>query len=85
MGTAERRSGAFINRRLETLLPALFHTASALSAPAGHLPHASNAIKLSGRPIDGNLAANIYEAMPEGLMNCCYARIVSPLAVMLLS
>ena len=37
-GTAERRSGAFINRRLETLLPALFHTACALSAPSGHLP-----------------------------------------------
>ena len=33
-----RRSGAFINRRLETLLPALFHTASTLSAPSGHLP-----------------------------------------------
>ena len=33
----------------------------------------------------GGFAANIYEAMPEGLMNCCYARIVSPLAVMLLS
>ena len=25
----------------------------------------------------GGFAANIYEAMPEGLMNCCYARIVS--------
>ena len=35
---AERRSGAFINRLLETLLPARFHAASALSAPAGHLP-----------------------------------------------
>ena len=33
----------------------------------------------------GGFAANIYEAMPEGLMNCCYARIVSPLAVMVLS
>ena len=33
-----RRSGAFINRPLETLLPALFHTASALSALSGHLP-----------------------------------------------
>ena len=32
------RSGAFINRLLETLLPTLFHTASALSAPSGHLP-----------------------------------------------
>ena len=33
-----RRSGAFINRLLETLLPTLFHTAGALSAPSGHLP-----------------------------------------------
>ena len=37
-GTAERRSGAFVNRRLETLLPTLFHAACALSAPSGHLP-----------------------------------------------
>ena len=35
---AERCSGAFINRLLETLLPARLHAASALSAPAGHLP-----------------------------------------------
>ena len=35
---AERRSGAFINRLLETLLPARLHAASALSAPTGHLP-----------------------------------------------
>ena len=33
-----RCSGAFINRRLEMFLPTLFHTASALSAPLGHLP-----------------------------------------------
>ena len=33
-----RRSGAFINRLLETLLPARLHAASALSAPTGHLP-----------------------------------------------
>ena len=37
-GPRQRRSGAFINCRLETLFPALFHTASTLSAPAGHLP-----------------------------------------------
>ena len=37
-GPRQRRSGAFVNRRLETLLPVLFHTASALSAPSGHLP-----------------------------------------------
>ena len=35
---AERRSGALINDVLETLLPTLFYPASALSAPAGHLP-----------------------------------------------
>ena len=37
-GTAKRRSGAFVNRLLETLFPALFHNACALSAPSGHLP-----------------------------------------------
>ena len=37
-GTAERRSVALISDALETLFPALFHTASALSAPSGHLP-----------------------------------------------
>ena len=36
-----RRSGAFINRRLETLLPNLFHTASALSAPRIVIPSAA--------------------------------------------
>ena len=35
---AERRSGTFVNSALETLFPALFHTASTLSAPSGHLP-----------------------------------------------
>ena len=35
---AERRSGAFINDVLETLLPTRFHVASALSASSGHLP-----------------------------------------------
>ena len=39
----ELRSGAFINRLLETLLPARLHAASALSAPAGHLPHEGKA------------------------------------------
>ena len=34
----QRRSDALINRLLETLLPTLFYTASALSAPSGHLP-----------------------------------------------
>ena len=37
-GPRQRRSGAFINRRFEILLPARFHTAGALSAPSGHLP-----------------------------------------------
>ena len=34
----QRRSDALINRLLETLLPTLFYTAGALSAPSGHLP-----------------------------------------------
>ena len=34
----QRRLDALINRLLETLLPARLHAASALSAPAGHLP-----------------------------------------------
>ena len=33
-----RRSGAAVNRLLDTHVLAHFHTASALSAPAGHLP-----------------------------------------------
>ena len=33
----QRRSDALINHLLETLLPTLFYTASALSAPSGHL------------------------------------------------
>ena len=37
-GTAERRSGAFINRRLEMHFSALFHPACALSAPSGTFP-----------------------------------------------
>ena len=35
---AQRRSGALVNYLLETHSPTLFHTASALSAPSGHLP-----------------------------------------------
>ena len=30
--------GGAVNRLLETHFPTLFHTASALSAPSGHLP-----------------------------------------------
>ena len=37
-GPRQRRSGALVNGVLETIFPALFHTASALSAPSGHLP-----------------------------------------------
>ena len=33
-----RRSGALVYRLLETIPLALFHTASTLSAPSGHLP-----------------------------------------------
>ena len=39
-----RCSGAFINRRLEMFLPTLFHPASALSAPSGHLPLEGKAV-----------------------------------------
>ena len=38
--------GCFHKSSLEMFLPALFHTASALSAPAGHLPLEGKAIKL---------------------------------------
>ena len=34
----QRHSDALINRLFETHFPALFYTASALSAPSGHLP-----------------------------------------------
>ena len=34
----QRRSDALINHLLETHFPTLFYTASALSAPSGHLP-----------------------------------------------
>ena len=34
----QRRSDALINRLLETHFPTFFYTASALSAPSGHLP-----------------------------------------------
>ena len=37
-GTTERRSGAFINRRLEMHFSTLFHPACALSAPSGTFP-----------------------------------------------
>ena len=36
-GPRQRCSGALVNRLLETHFPTLFHTASALSAPTGHL------------------------------------------------
>ena len=42
-----RRSGAAVNRLLDAHFLAHFHTAGALSAPAGHLPHGGNAVKLS--------------------------------------
>ena len=48
MGEGEPRSGgsgAFVHRLLETLFPALFHTACALSAPSGHLPLEGKATK----------------------------------------
>ena len=40
----KRCSGTLINRLLETHFSTLFHTASALSAPSGHLPLEGKAI-----------------------------------------
>ena len=51
---AKRHSGAFINRLLEMLLPTLFHTASALSAPTGHLP------------LEGKAAIREYHLLKKG-------------------
>ena len=45
----QRRSDAFINRLLETHFPTLFHTASALSAPLGHLPLEGKALGVGQR------------------------------------
>ena len=39
----QRRSDTLINRLLETHFPTVFHTVSALSAPAGHLPREGKA------------------------------------------
>ena len=48
-GPRQRRSGAFVNRLLETHFPTLFHTACALSAPSGHLPLEGKAIHAQRR------------------------------------
>ena len=42
----QKRSDALINRLLETHFPTFFYTASALSAPSGHLPLEGKAVKL---------------------------------------
>ena len=53
-GTAQRRSGALVYRLLETILLALFHTASTLSAPSGHLlPKEGGCIHASPFPWKG--------------------------------
>ena len=41
--------GGAVNRLLETHFPTLFHTASALSAPSGHLPLEGKAIYIKQR------------------------------------
>ena len=43
-GPRQRRSGALVYRLLETIPLALFHAASALSAPSGHLPLEGKAV-----------------------------------------
>ena len=45
-GPRQRRSGTFVNGALEMIFPALFHTASALSAPSGHLPLEGKALSV---------------------------------------
>ena len=45
-GPRQRRSGTFVNGVLEMIFPALFHTASALSAPTGHLPLEGKALSV---------------------------------------
>ena len=47
-GPRQRRSGTVVNRLLETYFPTLFHAASALSAPSGHLPLEGKAIHTRG-------------------------------------
>ena len=41
-----RRSGTFVNGALEMIFPTLFHPASALSAPTGHLPLEGKALSV---------------------------------------
>ena len=45
-GGLVRRLTTAINRLLETHFPTLFHTASSLSAPSGHLPRMEKAIHI---------------------------------------
>mgnify|MGYP007039814245 CR=1 FL=1 len=45
-GPRQRRSGTFVNGALEMIFPAHFHTASALSAPSGHLPLEGKALSV---------------------------------------
>ena len=85
-GAAERRSGAFINRLLETLLPARLHAASALSAPVGHLPlegKAGDTGEACHRKLSG-IAPYIFAAKPPPSF-LIRAKISSPIKVMLLS
>ena len=50
-GPRQRRLGTLVNRLLETHFPTPFHTATALSAPSGHLP-------LEGQAGDTSIAAS---------------------------
>ena len=45
-GPRQRCSGTFVNGALEMIFPALFHPASALSAPTGHLPLEGKALSV---------------------------------------
>ena len=45
-GPRQRCSGTFVNGALEMIFPALFHPASALSAPTGHFPLEGKALSV---------------------------------------
>ena len=62
-GPRQRRLGTLVNRLLETHFPTPFHTATALSAPSGHLP-------LEGKADDTSIAA-VHKTFGHRLIYIC--------------
>ena len=58
-----------VNRLLETHFPTLFHTASALSAPSGHLPLEGKAIYIKRR--SRHCTPEPRTSNPEPSFLCC--------------